>query len=179
MKILSLFLIMIMMSFGAKAQDFEVEAKKLATDLKSSLMKNLSQKIAKDGAVKAISFCHANVGPIAKSAANERMSKYEFGRTSHKLRNKNNKAMPWALSYLKEFQGKFKGDIKKDFMIHRLENGKQVYLEPLYVEAQCLTCHGENVNKSVKTELNKIYPNDHATGFKLSEFRGFIWIKEK
>lgn len=177
MKFLCLFLIMMM--FDAKAQSFEAEAKKLATDLKSSLMKNLSQQIAKEGAVKAIPFCHANVGPIAKLAADERMSKYEFGRTSHKVRNEKNKADPWVLGYLEEFQGKFKDDIKKDYIIHRFENGKQVYLEPLYVQAQCLTCHGENINKSVKTELNKIYPNDQATGFKLNEFRGFLWIKEK
>lgn len=177
----SLFMIMIcfVMMFDAKAQNFEVEAKKLATDLKSSLMKNLSQKIASEGAVKAIPFCHTNVGPIAKAAANERMNKFEFGRTSHKIRNEKNLAMHWAKSYLKEFQGKFKGDVKKDFIIHKLENGKRVYLEPLYIQAQCLTCHGENLNKSVKMELNKVYPNDRATGFKLDEFRGLIWIKEK
>ncbi len=179
MKFVFMMMIYVVMMFDAKAQNFEIEAKKLATDLKSSLMKNLSQKIASEGAVKAIPFCHTNVGPIAKSAADERMSKFEFGRTSHKLRNEKNQAMPWANSYLKDFQGKFKGDIKKDFIIHKLENGKRVYLEPLYVQAQCLTCHGENLNKSVKMELNKFYPNDQATDFKLNEFRGFIWIKEK
>lgn len=163
---------------SAFAQDFEQEAPKLAQDLKTSLMKNLSEKVAKEGAVKAIPFCHENVKPIAKTAAGDRISKYEFGRTSHKLRNEGNKSAPWAEVYLKDFQGTFQKDGKKPFF-HKLENGKKVYLEPLYVQPQCLACHGENVASDVKAQLNQLYPKDQATGFKLGEFRGFIWVKEK
>lgn len=173
------FLLVMLLTTTAHAQDFETEAKALATDLKMSLMKNLADKIAEAGPVKAITFCHENVKPIAKSAAKDRMDKFEFGRTSHKIRNSNNSPQPWAESYLKEFQGKFKGDIKKDFVIHRLENSKRIYLEPLYVQAQCLVCHGEKIDKDIKNKLDEIYPQDKATGFKLGEFRGFIWIKEK
>ncbi len=173
------FLLNLVIMTSAHAQDFETEAKALAHDLKSSLMKNLSEKVAKEGAVKAISFCHENVKPIAKSAAKDRALKFDFGRTSHKIRNETNAPQAWADVYLKEFQGKFKGDIKKDFIIHKLENSKRVYLEPLYVQAQCLTCHGESVAPEIKMKLAEIYPNDKATGFKLGEFRGFIWIKEK
>ena len=163
----------------ANAQDFETEARALVADLKSSLMKNLSEKIAKDGPADAIPFCHENVKPIAKGAAKDRITKFEFGRTSHKLRNESNRPQPWAESYLKEFQGTSKGDIKKTFIIHQLDNSKKVYLEPLYVETKCLLCHGENVEKIVKGKLDEIYPQDKATGFKLGEFRGFIWVKEK
>ena len=122
MKIFLLLTLVFMTS--AHAQDFESEAKALAHDLKSSLMKNLSEKMAKDGPVKAISFCHENVKPIAKTAAKDRTMKFEFGRTSHKIRNQANAPQPWADVYLKEFQGTFKGDIKKDFIIHKLENSK-------------------------------------------------------
>ncbi len=174
-KILAFFLI----SMNALAQDFETEAKFLATDLKTSLMQNLSEKVAKAGAPEAISFCHLNVKPIAKKAARDRIDKYEFGRTSHKIRNELNAPQAWAELYLKDFSEKFKGDIKKEFFIHKLSDGKQLYIEPLYMQAQCLLCHGENISKQVKTKLEEIYPHDKATGFKLNEFRGFIWIKEK
>jgi hypothetical protein len=163
----------------ALAQDFESDARSLASDLKMSLVKNLSEKIAKDGPVAAVPFCHANVKSIAKGAAKDRTEKFEFGRTSHKLRNGNNKAEPWAEKYLGEFQGTFKSDKKKSFIIHKLENSKRVYLEPLYVEAKCLLCHGDNINNEVKNKILELYPNDQATGFKLGEFRGFIWVKEK
>ncbi len=163
----------------AHAQEFQTEARALASDLKTSLMKNVSEQISKQGPVKAISFCHDNVKPIAKNTAGDRMSKYEFGRTSHKIRNMDNRATPWMAVYLKEFQGTFKGDNQKEFILHKLENGKQVYVEPLYIQAQCLFCHGDQISKDVQKKLNELYPKDQAIGFKLNEFRGFIWIKEK
>lgn len=164
---------------NAYAQDFTSEAKALAADLKSSLMKNLSEKISKDGVVEAIPFCHANVKPIAKKAAKTRLNKYEFGRTSHKIRNIGNNPQPWADKYLKEFQGTFKGDIKKDYILTTLEDNKKLYMEPLYVQPQCLLCHGEKVSAEVKSKIQTLYPQDKATGFKVGEFRGFIWVKEK
>jgi hypothetical protein len=163
----------------ARGDQFEKEAKALASDLKSSLMKNLSEKIAKEGPVAAVPFCHANVKPIAKGAAKDRITKYEFGRTSHKLRNAANAPEVWAEQYLKQFEGKKKGEIKKEFILFTLPNSKRVYIEPLYVEAKCLLCHGNNVSKQINEKIQELYPKDQATGFKLGEFRGFIWVKEK
>ena len=125
----------------AKDDNFEKEAKALATDLKMSLMKNLSEKIAKDGPVEAVPFCHANVKPISKGAAKDRISKFEFGRTSHKIRNVSNAPQSWAVEYLKEFELKKKGDVKKTSIIHRLDDGKRVYLEPLYVRIPAVSDH--------------------------------------
>jgi len=175
------FLLMFVLTFfsHAFANDFETEAKLLALDLKTSLMENLAKQISKGGPARAVSFCHANVKSIAKTAAAKRIKKYEFGRTSHKIRNQDNQPKAWAESYLKEFQGTFKAHQKKDFLIHQLENSKKIYLEPLYVEAKCLLCHGENISPDVQKKLRELYPNDQATGFKLGEFRGFIWVKQK
>jgi hypothetical protein len=163
----------------AEVDTFEIEAKALASDLKMSLMKNLSEKIAKDGPVEAVPFCHANVKSIAKGAAKDRIAKYEFGRTSHRIRNIENAPKTWAEKYLKEFEGKKKGEVSKTFIIHQLDNSKRVYIEPLYVEAKCLLCHGENVAKNINDKIQELYPKDKAIGFKLGEFRGFIWVKEK
>jgi hypothetical protein len=107
------------------------------------------------------------------------VAKYEFGRTSHKIRNTENAPQPWMEQYLKEFEGKKKGEIKKSFIVHKLTDSKRVYLEPLYVEAKCLLCHGEKVSKNISDKIHELYPNDKASGFELDEFRGFIWIKEK
>lgn len=178
MKFILIFLLTINLALAQK-DNFENEAKALANDLKMSLMKNLSEKIAKDGPVEAVPFCHANVKPIAKNAAQDRISKFEFGRTSHKLRNAANTPQPWALEYLKEFEGKKKGEIKKSSILHKLPNGKRVYMEPLYVEAKCLLCHGETVSKNINDKIQELYPEDKAIGFKLGEFRGFVWVKEK
>lgn len=164
--------------FSAFGDSFESEAKRLAQDLKLNLVKNLTQKIEKEGVVKAIPFCHENVKPIAKEAAGERIEKFEFGRTSHKVRNQMNRPPVWAESYLKEFQGKLKSEITKNSLLIKHE-GKRIYLEPLFVEAKCLLCHGDKVNPQVSEKIKSLYPQDHAIGFKQGEFRGFIWIKEK
>ncbi len=174
-----LFLILTSSFSFAQKDNFEKEAKALASDLKTSLMKNLSEKMSKDGPVNAVQFCHTNVKLIAKGAAKDRLSKFDFGRTSHKLRNQANAPAPWADQYLKEFESKRKGEISKTSIIHLLEDGKRVYMEPLYVESKCLLCHGENVSKNVNDKILKLYPDDKATGFKLGDFRGFIWVKEK
>ena len=178
MRFILIFLVTVNIAF-AQIDNFENEARVLANDLKMSLMKNLSEKISKDGPVEAVPFCHANVKLIAKGAAKDRISKFEFGRTSHKLRNVSNAPQSWAVEYLKEFEGQKKGDVKKTSMIHRLDDGKRVYLEPLYIEAKCLLCHGEDVSKNVNDKIQELYPKDKGTGFKLGEFRGFIWVKEK
>ena len=63
--------------------------------------------------------------------------------------------------------------------VHTFADGKKAYMEPLYVGPQCLSCHGETLSGELKEKLNELYPNDQATGFKLGQFRGLIWIKQK
>lgn len=178
MRVLILLLLISSLAIARK-DNFKSEAQLLASDLKMSLMKNLSEKISKEGVVEAVPFCHSNVKSIAKIAAKERTKKYEFGRTSHKIRNTSNTPQPWAIKYLDQFAGTMKSDTSEKYIIHKLKDSKRVYLEHLYVEAKCLLCHGENVQKNVMAKTQELYPKDQATGFKLGEFRGFIWVKEK
>lgn len=167
--------------YAQDAQNFEQEAKNLANQLKSSLVKNLTEKIKNEGLEAAVPFCHANVKPIAKEAAKDYLAKYEFGRTSHKIRNEQNKTQPWQESYLKEFVGTFY-DAKKAASYSKtgvLPDGKKFYIEPLFVQPLCLNCHGQNIAQKTQSQIKSLYPNDSATGFKLNEFRGLIWVKEK
>ena len=164
-------------TFGL-CDSFEADAQKLAADIKLDLVKNLSQQIEQEGVVSAIGFCHDNVKAIAQGAAGKRRQKFEFGRTSHKLRNQSNRPQVWAESYLKEFQGKLKSEIKQSSILFE-HDGKRIYLEPLFVEAKCLLCHGDNIGKQVSDKIKSLYPGDQARGFKLGEFRGFVWVKEK
>jgi hypothetical protein len=176
---LILSLMILLFQTSAKADDFQTEAAQLVADLKASLMKNLTEKISSSGAVEAIPFCHANVKPIAKEAAKDRLLKFEFGRTSHKIRNPENAPKDWATSYLQAYQGKRKEELPQSFILHQLPNGKRVYMEPLFVEARCLLCHGEKISQNVSDKIKELYPKDVARDFKLGEFRGFIWVKEK
>lgn len=35
------------------------------------------------------------------------------------------------------------------------------------------------LNPKSHDKIQKLYPQDKATGFKLNDFRGFVWVKEK
>jgi hypothetical protein len=174
-----LFMLLIFLSTTALADSFEADAKNLAQNLKVALVKQLTDKINSQGTVAAMEFCHTNVKTIAKGAAGDLSQRFEFGRTSHKWRNDKNSPTPWMNEYLQKFQGKLKSEIKEDSLVHKLADGKRVYLEPLYVQPLCLQCHGESLKPEVKQKISSLYPQDKAVGFKLNEFRGFIWVKEK
>jgi hypothetical protein len=172
-------LVLILLISTAYGDSFETDSILLAQKLKAGLMKQLSEQIAKNGASQAVGFCHENVVDLAKQAAGDLSSRYEFGRTSHKWRNDKNEPKEWVRPYLEKYQGKLKSEITQEFIIHKLPQGKRVYLEPLYVAPLCLQCHGESLKSDVKEKISRYYPHDKAIGFKLNEFRGFIWVKEK
>ena len=54
------------------------------------------------------------------------------------------------------------------------------YMKPLAVKPVCLTCHGDTaeIPPAVKSELEKAYPYDRATGYKQGELRGAVSIKQ-
>ena len=156
---------------------FEADAAALAKDLKLGLVKQLTEKMQTQGAVPALEFCHVNVAALAKTAAGERLSRYEFGRTSHKLRSTKNAPAEWMFPYLDQFKTtSLKSPAQP--VVHQFEDGKKAFLDPLYVGPQCLTCHG-SLSKELNTKVQALYPQDQAVGFKLGEFRGMIWVKEK
>jgi hypothetical protein len=39
-------------------------------------------------------------------------------------------------------------------------------------------CHGSNIASPIAAKINKLYPNDKATGFKLGDLRGAFSITE-
>lgn len=171
---------LVFVSFFTYAKDgFDLEAPQLASILKQSLMSKLQTRLAKNGAEDSLGYCHANVSSIAKSAAQSYMNKYDFGRTSHKIRNTNNHPKEWMESYLEKFKKLKTGSSEAKPFVHHLVDGKRVYMEPLFVQPMCLSCHGENLSKMINQKINVLYPNDKARDFKLGDFRGFIWVKEK
>lgn len=177
-----LFLISIAVSTSGWAnQEFKKEAEQLASAVKLGLVTSLSVKIKELGAKGAVPFCHDKVGEIAKTSGGDLAKKYDFGRTSHLVRNKKNEPQDWMKPYLNQFKGTSQKDRPKIEIpiITILNSGEMVYLEPLYTMPMCLQCHGDQLATEVRKEIQQLYPQDQATKFKLGEFRGFIWVKQK
>ncbi len=146
------------------------EGKKTLMPFKKELMGTLMSKMKKEGPVAALETCHLKAMPITKKHASKVVA---MGRTSHKVRNPKNAPKDWVKPYLSEF----KSGTRKEALTIKLENGHTGYLEPIYLQAKCLVCHGAKVAKPIEDALKEKYPSDQARGFKVGDFRGLFWLE--
>lgn len=158
----------------------EVSPAAAVGQMKSQLVKELQEAMQKGGPENAIEVCHKRADEIAADFSKQN---YKLGRTSHKIRNLKNAPPEWIQKYLDEYKGLTKTDIEKKGMKMaidvKLPNGKKGYLEPLFTQSLCLTCHGSNIPPKVDQKLKALYPKDQARGFQEGEFRGFAWAVER
>jgi ferritin len=93
-------------------------------------------------------------------------------RTALKYRNPNNKPDATDIDVMNKMMGE--GDFSKPLVVDMGESFR-VY-KALPIKKACLKCHGdvEKMPKAMKELINKKYPKDLATGFKLNEFRGVV-----
>jgi hypothetical protein len=49
------------------------------------------------------------------------------------------------------------------------------YVEPIYLQPPCATCHGKAVEPRLLERIRALYPDDEAVGFRVNEFRGLFW----
>ncbi len=143
-----------------------------ATDnIREHFKKALSAALAKKGTAGALPDCQIE-GPEAQGQI------LTVGRTSHRLRNPKNAPKAWVKPYLEKFASGNPKDIPPHVLVN-LEGGKYGYLEPVFVEPVCLACHGSGLDPEVTSVLAKDYPKDQATGFKVGDFRGLLWLEMK
>ncbi|MBC8404213.1 MAG: DUF3365 domain-containing protein [Planctomycetes bacterium] len=155
-----------------KATDAEImKASQALAPIKAQLKQALVSSMQEHGPVKAIDACRLEAPEIIQAAA---ANGFEVGRTSTKLRNADNAAEGSLATWLEFHQSTPNSDVKHAEI---LPDGKVLYAEPMFVAPVCLSCHGENIPTEVKSELDRLYPNDQAIGFKENDFRGLIWIK--
>jgi hypothetical protein len=141
----------------------------LLQPFKKALMGALKDGLA-EGPAEAVDTCHIRAPGIPAQAAPEGV---ELGRTSHKLRNPDNKPTEWQQAMLKHYRRS--GDSSPQS--RRLDNGRLAYAEPIKVKPMCVTCHGprDEIPAAVRAKLDAQYPNDEATGFEVGDFRGIFW----
>ena len=151
-----------------KAQLAEETLKPIKMQFKETLMNGMQQ-----GVVEAINYCNLEAPEIAAKVP----AGVEVGRTSHKVRNPDNepsKLLKGPLGYYLDQESK--GN-KAGGNITQLPSGEWLYVEPIYTQAVCLACHGQNIAPEVQAAINEKYPDDQATGFKEGELRGMFWLK--
>ena len=149
--------------------------KALGAELKSTLQSTMKA----EGPVKAISVCNEQAPRLAQKVSDEKGM--EVARTSLKVRNELNAPDAWELSVLEQFeQRKAEGEPVKtmEYSETTTHNGNKVfrYMKAIPADDVCLMCHGETIGDGLSAEINKLYPNDQATGFKKGDIRGAFTV---
>ena len=134
--------------------------------LKEALQSGLSR-----GLVKAIQACQIQAPKIAESLSHDGI---RVGRTSHRLRNPANTPPYWVEPILAEYVASISDREPRSVSLTRERLG---YVEPIVVQPQCLSCHGELLNEDIAMQINRLYPQDRAVGFKAGELRGVFWTE--
>jgi hypothetical protein len=172
------------LSNADELKDREAASKKVAAEFVNQLGTKLKAEMKAGGPVAAIKVCRDVAPDIANQLSLE--NGWRVTRVSMKPRNAMlGTADEWESRNLADFErrageGESYQDMTSSSIV--LEGGKSYYrfMKPIPVQPVCLNCHGSDneISPAVKAELDKYYPHDRATGYKVGDLRGAISIKQ-
>jgi len=149
----------------------------MAMKTKAILGKNLVTAIQNKGTDEAIEFCSTRAIQITDSMSTVLGSRIK--RVAERNRNPLNIASADELLYIKETNASLaRNENAKPQLKETAETYTAYY--PILTEQLCLQCHGDkkaDIKTSTLSTINRLYPADKATGYKLNELRG-IWVVE-
>ena len=134
--------------------------------LKQALLAGLAE-----GPDKAVAVCKVEAPRIASELS---VDGVVLGRSSHRLRNPDNKAPDWVTPILDAYVAA-EADRKPRSV--SLPEGRAGYIEPILMQPLCLTCHGDVQDPALLERIEADYPQDRATGFAAGELRGVFWVE--
>lgn len=152
------------------------QGKLIAGSSQQELSRTLKKALTGGGIERAISFCNVKALPMTDSLA--RHYQANIKRTSLKLRNPKNAPNGLETQLLEAYTYTVEQGGEVNHNVQDLENGYLLYTKPIILDnALCLNCHGEvgkTLSESTHQLIQKLYPDDQATGFQKGELRG-MW----
>lgn len=134
--------------------------------LKAALVSGMQE-----GPVHAISACRTEAPKLAEEASTETA---RVGRTSLKVRNPANAPKPWMKPLLERYDA---DPDRREPAVVVVDDHTVGYVEPIFVQPLCVTCHGSNLSDDLQAKLTELYPNDEATGYQAGDVRGVFWAE--
>ena len=154
-----------------QAQEAELaHGAELLAPFKQDLQKALKSGLA-DGPVEAIQVCRVKAPDIADALS---VDGIRTGRSSHKLRNPDNKAPEWVSPIMQAY---LQEPSSREPRVVGLPGDRWGYVEPIMVQPLCLTCHGSTLAPDVAAQISDLYPEDRAVGFEAGDLRGVFWLE--
>lgn len=169
-------------TFQVNIPELQNEAKGIIKELAATLGGELKKAKKSGGASAAITVCNTKAGPLTELVNSK--SDWEISRTSLKLRNPDNAPDQWERTALEDFDTKANIGANLDKLAFSQvvvdEDGRKVFrmMKAIPVAEQCLGCHGTKIKPDLADQLQKLYPEDKATGFSKGELRGAFSLKK-
>jgi hypothetical protein len=137
--------------------------------LGKTLVTALTTSVQADGFAESVEFCRGEAPGIAEKVATKHG--VQIGRTSHRLRNPENRGPEWAAPLVEE-------KVEQRTLLAGPEGELGVF-SPITMAELCVNCHGpeEKLADGVAAALEKQYPRDEATGFEAGDLRGWFWVE--
>lgn len=161
----------------------EVDAAKAAIkEFAGALQTELKTAMKAGGPIAAISVCSTQAMPITvQVSADHGMA---LSRVSLKNRNPANAANDWQSAVLEDFEKKKLAgkDITRLAWSETVKAGGDQefrFMKAIPTGEGCLKCHGTHIAPEVSQVLAKLYPEDHATGYKEGDIRGAFVVIQK
>ena len=163
------------------------EVRKLGEDainrLATTLVREVTAAMAKEGPAGAVDACHLKAVPITHGTIAGLPRIVAMKRTSLKLRSPANApdaAEKLVLDHIQQLLND--GDSPPPLLVQRIEPIDaapewRVY-KPIGMMPKCLACHGdpEGQPDALRAKLAERYPTDQATGYNTGDWRGHIRV---
>jgi hypothetical protein len=152
------------------------EASAIIAEASGKLIAALTEAIAKDGAAAAISVCSERAPAIAAEVG--KAHGVTLRRATEKPRNPQNAATPAEKILLAAFAADMQQKKAPQPQTVTQSDGSTTFHAPIVMaNPLCIQCHGttdRDIAPGTLAALQKLYPNDKATGYQLGELRG-LW----
>ena len=179
MKRLFLIVLLPLSAIGQIAPEPAVEGPKIIAEAFAKLSGALGEAMAKNGPSGALGVCSEKAPQIAQEVG--KAHGVTLRRATLKARNLKNSADEVEKAALEAFAAALaKKEVPKPQVI-RNADGSRAFLAPIVLgNPLCLQCHGapnQDIARETLAAIQKLYPDDKATGYQAGDLRGALWAE--
>ncbi len=141
----------------------------------ATLSSNLQKAMQEGGVAHAVEYCRLSAAPLVDSL--EKKYSAKIRRTSLKVRNPDNRPTPHELTQLQAYQQQLAAGETLSAVTKAIGDDKMAFYAPIQLMPLCQKCHGEMGKTLANTDydlIQKLYPEDQATGYRTGDWRG-MW----
>ena len=157
-------------------KEIKQTAQKSSKLLLKTLGSNMKKNMKAGGPMQALDFCSKEAYNLTEKVNKELPKGVSVKRITLKERNPANLAQKDEAAVLKALvELKNQNIVLPKQLIQKVDANTYKVYKPLVINKKvCLKCHGDIQNKKLKAEIEKRYPADKATHYKMGDLRGAV-----